>query len=139
MFKTIDLFAGAGGITEGFRKAGYECVCANDFDEEAKHTFTYNHPTVPFVLKDVREVTANELLSEANCLSSDIDVITGGPPCQGFSLAGQRLSDDHRNTLFREYIRIAKDIQPKVIFFENVYGIMNMQFISSPTLNSPQV
>ncbi len=127
MLKTIDLFAGAGGITEGFRKAGYVCACANDFDEEAKHTFTYNHPTVPYVLKDVREVTADELLSAAKCLASEIDVITGGPPCQGFSLAGQRLSDDPRNMLFREYIRIAKDIQPKVIFFENVYGIMNMQ------------
>ncbi len=127
MHKTIDLFAGAGGITEGFRKAGYSCVCANDFDEEAKHTFTFNHPEVPYLLKDVREVTSKELLLKANCDSEEIDVITGGPPCQGFSLAGQRLSDDPRNTLFREYIRIAKDIQPKVIFFENVYGIMNMQ------------
>jgi len=127
MLKTIDLFAGAGGITEGFRKAGYKCVCANDLDEEAKHTFTYNHPSVPFVLKDVRYVTADELLMTANCSASEIDVITGGPPCQGFSLAGQRLSDDPRNMLFREYIRITKAIQPKVVFFENVYGIMNMQ------------
>ncbi len=125
--KTIDLFAGAGGITEGFRKAGYTCVCANDFDEEARHTFTYNHPAVPYVLKDIREVAAEELLAEAGCSAGEIDVITGGPPCQGFSLAGQRLSDDPRNMLFREYIRISEDIQPKVIFFENVNGIMNMQ------------
>lgn len=127
MLKTIDLFAGAGGITEGFRKAGYLCVCANDFDEEAMHTFTYNHPTVPYILKDVKQVTADELLKKANCSADEIDVITGGPPCQGFSLAGQRLSDDPRNLLFQEYIRIAKDIQPKVVFFENVHGIMNMQ------------
>ncbi len=127
MYKTIDLFAGAGGITEGFRKAGYTCVCANDFDEEAKHTFTFNHPLIPYLLKDIREVTSAELLLKAGCNADEIDVMTGGPPCQGFSLAGQRLSDDSRNVLFREYIRIAKDIQPKVIFFENVYGIMNMQ------------
>lgn len=127
MLNTIDLFAGAGGITEGFRKAGYVCACASDFDEEARHTFTYNHPSVPYVLKDIKEVTADELLTAAKLRASEIDVITGGPPCQGFSLAGQRLSDDPRNGLFREYIRIAKDIQPKVIFFENVYGIMNMQ------------
>lgn len=127
MITTIDLFAGAGGITEGFRKAGYTCVCANDFDEEAMHTFTFNHPSVPYLLKDVKEVIVSELLEKANCSAENIDVITGGPPCQGFSLAGQRLSDDPRNTLFREYIRLAKDIQPKVIFFENVYGIMNMQ------------
>lgn len=127
MLKTIDLFAGAGGITEGFRKAGFTCVCANDWDEEARHTFTFNHPTVPFLLKDVRNVTAGELLAAAGCAASEIDVITGGPPCQGFSLAGQRLSDDPRNMLFREYIRLAGEIQPKVVFFENVYGIMNMQ------------
>lgn len=127
MYKTIDLFAGAGGITEGFRKAGYICSCANDLDEEAKHTFTFNHPEVPYLLKDVREVTSKELLLKAGCHSNEIDVITGGPPCQGFSLAGQRLSDDPRNVLFREYIRIAKDIRPKVIFFENVFGIMSMQ------------
>ncbi len=127
MIKTIDLFAGAGGITEGFRKAGYVCCCANDFDEEAKHTFAFNHPGVPFLLKDVRSVTADELLQQAGCKSEEIDVITGGPPCQGFSLAGQRLSDDPRNVLFREYIRIAEQIQPKVIFFENVNGILNMQ------------
>jgi len=127
MIKTIDLFAGAGGITEGFRKAGYSCVCANDFDEEAQHTFTYNHPNVPYLLKDIKETTADEILVKAGCSANEIDVITGGPPCQGFSLAGQRLSDDPRNTLFREYIRIAKDIQPKVIFFENVNGIMTMQ------------
>lgn len=127
MYRTIDLFAGAGGITEGFRMAGFVCACANDFDEEAKHTFTYNHPNTPYLLKDVKEVTASDLLEKAGCEASDIDLITGGPPCQGFSLAGLRLSDDPRNVLFREYIRIAKDIQPKVIFFENVHGIMSMQ------------
>ena len=127
MYKTIDLFAGAGGITEGFRKAGFVCACANDFDEEAKNTFTYNHPDTPYLLKDVKAVTASELLEKAGCEASDIDLITGGPPCQGFSLAGRRLSDDPRNVLFREYIRITKDILPKVIFFENVHGIMSMQ------------
>lgn len=127
MYKTVDLFAGAGGITEGFRKAGFSCVCANDFDEEARHTFTYNHPSVPYILKDIRELTADEILAEARCDAAEIDIITGGPPCQGFSLAGQRLSDDPRNTLFREYVRIAKELQPKVIFFENVFGILSMQ------------
>ncbi len=79
MLKTIDLFAGAGGITEGFRKAGYTCVCANDVDEEAKHTFTYNHPAVPFILKDVRDLSPEELLAKAGCEPKEVDVITGGP------------------------------------------------------------
>lgn len=126
-YTTIDLFAGAGGITEGFRKAGFRCLCATDVDEDAKRTFTYNHPDVPFLLKDIRQVSAQELLDVAHCQPGDVDVITGGPPCQGFSLAGQRLTDDPRNSLFKEYVRIAGDVQPKAIFFENVYGIMNMQ------------
>ena len=123
----IDLFAGAGGITEGFRKAGYKCLLANDFDEEAMHTFTYNHPNIPFILKDIKELTVDEMLKKAKCKCGEVDLITGGPPCQGFSLAGQRLQDDPRNVLFREYIRLAKGIQPKVIFFENVGGLLSMQ------------
>lgn len=126
-YNTIDLFAGAGGITEGFRKAGYKCLLANDFDYEACHTFTYNHPNVPYILKDVRELSVEEILETGQFSPNDVDVITGGPPCQGFSLAGQRLSDDPRNVLFREFIRIAKDLQPKVVFFENVSGILSMQ------------
>lgn len=127
MYKTLDLFAGAGGITEGFRKAGFQCAVANDCDEEARHTFLYNHPNTPYILKDVREVTAEDILVAAKCDYGDIDVITGGPPCQGFSLAGLRLSNDPRNMLFKEYIRIAEALNPKVVFFENVYGITNMQ------------
>ena len=127
MYKTLDLFAGAGGITEGFRNAGFQCAAANDFDEEAMHTFLFNHPGTPYILKDVREVTEEVICEVAKCKRGDIDVITGGPPCQGFSLAGRRLTDDPRNTLFKEFIRIAKAMEPKVIFFENVYGIMNMQ------------
>jgi len=127
MFNTIDLFVGAGGITEGFKKAGFTCLCANDIDKEAQNTFCYNHRNIPFLLKDIKDVSANELLKIAQCAPNEVDVITGGPPCQGFSLAGQRLSNDPRNSLFREFVRIANDLHPKVIFFENVYGIMNMQ------------
>ena len=127
MYNTIDLFVGAGGITEGFKKAGFNCLCANDIDAEAQNTFCYNHPNISFIQKDIKEVTAIDLLKAAQCSNNEVDVITGGPPCQGFSLAGQRLSNDPRNSLFKEFVRIAKDICPKVIFFENVYGIMNMQ------------
>lgn len=126
-YNTIDLFAGAGGITEGFRLAGYKCLCANDFDFEAQHTFTYNHPSIPYILKDVCELTVDEILKVAQCTPDQVDVITGGPPCQGFSLAGLRLSNDPRNVLFKEYVRIAKGLCPKVIFFENVSGILSMQ------------
>lgn len=128
MYYTVDLFSGAGGITEGFRKQGnFTCVCASDCDPCAKETFTYNHPGAAYILKDIRELTGDEIKEAIKDKCSTVDVITGGPPCQGFSLAGQRLADDPRNMLFREYIRIAKALQPKVIFFENVYGILSMQ------------
>ncbi len=128
MYYTVDLFSGAGGITEGFKRQGdFSCVCANDFDPCARDTFTYNHPGIPYILKDVREVSGEEIKELIKDKGNKVDVITGGPPCQGFSLAGQRLTDDPRNMLFKEYIRIAKSLQPKVIFFENVYGILSMQ------------
>lgn len=128
MYYTVDLFSGAGGITEGFSKQGqYKCVLANDFDLNAKETFTFNHPEVPYILKDIRELTEDEIMETIKDKCTSIDVITGGPPCQGFSLAGQRLANDPRNMLFREYIRITKALQPKVIFFENVYGILSMK------------
>ena len=123
----IDLFAGAGGLTEGFLQAGFTSVCANDFDEQAKMTFTFNHPSVPYLQKDIAEIEPKEILNIGEISSNEVSVITGGPPCQGFSLAGQRLSDDTRNQLFKEYIRITKAIKPKVVFFENVPGIQTME------------
>ncbi len=128
MYTTVDLFSGAGGITEGFRQqGGFQCLCATDFDENAKKTFTYNHPRVPYILKDIKQLTGEEIKDSFENKEASVDVITGGPPCQGFSLAGLRLTDDPRNLLFREYIRITRELQPKVVFFENVHGIMSMQ------------
>ena len=124
---TIDLFAGAGGITEGFRQAGYRCIFANDYDEEARHTFTYNHPSIPYLMKDVKALTLYDIESTIGAPIGEVDVITGGPPCQGFSLAGMRLANDPRNALFKEFVRLTDAIKPKVIFFENVAGIMSMQ------------
>lgn len=124
---TIDLFAGAGGITEGFRQAGYRCAFANDFDEEARHTFTFNHPSTPYLMKDVKELTLLDIETTIGKALGEVDVITGGPPCQGFSLAGMRLANDPRNSLFREFVRLTGVIKPKVIMFENVAGIMSMQ------------
>jgi len=126
-YTTLDLFAGAGGITEGFRQAGYVCQFANDCDEEARHTYTYNHPKVPYLMKDVRQLTITDINETIGRPLQEIDVITGGPPCQGFSLAGMRLADDPRNSLFREFVRLTGQIRPKVVFFENVSGILSMQ------------
>ena len=92
--KVVDLFAGAGGMTEGFEQAGYQSALAIEYDEMAAKTFSFNHPKTPVFIKDIRTVQETDVLEILR--GSTIDVLCGGPPCQGFSLAGQRLADDPR-------------------------------------------
>ena len=122
---TVDLFSGAGGFTEGFKKAGgFETVLAVDFDLQAVKTFNHNHPEVNALCENVTELSAEKL---AQLIKKRVDVVIGGPPCQGFSLAGRRLPSDPKNQLFREYLRIVKMLSPEIIIFENVVGIVSMQ------------
>jgi len=123
---TVDLFCGAGGFTEGFAKeGGFKPLLAVDFDEQAVGTFKHNHPNVNVVCSDVCKMQYKDLLSLTN--NRDVKVIIGGPPCQGFSLAGPRLPDDPKNQLFREYVRIVAALRPNIVIFENVIGIVSMQ------------
>lgn len=126
-FTTIDLFSGAGGMAEGFRKAGYRTLVATDYDEMAAKTFRHNHPSVPFVQRDIHQLSSEELLNIAGKKRGEVGVVCGGPPCQGFSLAGQRLADDPRNEMFREFVRIVKETMPAAFLFENVSGLVSMQ------------
>lgn len=122
---TVDLFSGAGGFTEGFKKAGgFETILAVDCDQQAVRTFSHNHPEVNVICEDVANLSAEIF---AKFIKKTVDVVIGGPPCQGFSLAGQRLPNDPKNQLFREYIRIVKILNPEIIVFENVVGIVSMQ------------
>ena len=132
--KSIDLFAGAGGLTEGLRNAGFNTVLANEFDAMAGKTYKYNHPSIPLILQDIRNCSIAEMLAEANISDNDISLIAGGPPCQGFSLAGRRLSSDPRNNLFKEFVRVVKGIHPEAFLFENVSGIKSMN--SGKVLNA---
>lgn len=126
MFNTVDLFCGAGGFTEGFRKAGgFNTVFAVDFDLKAIETFTYNHPKINGICEDVSNLDGETLTKLKK--RKRIDVVIGGPPCQGFSLAGRRLPNDPKNRLFLEFVRIVKVLKPKVVVFENVVGLMSMQ------------
>lgn len=123
---TVDLFCGAGGFTEGFDKSGgFEPILAVDFDKQAVDTFKHNHPSVKVVCVDVCKLQRKDLLSLTN--NRDVHVVVGGPPCQGFSLAGPRLIDDPKNMLFREYVRIVDVFRPNFFIFENVVGIVSMQ------------
>ncbi|MFB6216307.1 MAG: DNA cytosine methyltransferase [Candidatus Aenigmatarchaeota archaeon] len=124
---TIDLFCGAGGLTLGFERQGFQAVAASDYQEDTLNTYKTNFPEVATIQKDIRELEAEELLAESGYDKEDIDAIIGGPPCKGFSMAGERDPDDPRNSLFEEYIRIVSEIEPRVVVMENVKGILSMQ------------
>lgn len=122
----IDLFAGAGGMTEGLRQAGFQSVLANEYDDMAGLTFKKNHPEVPLIIRDVKDLSVQEVLEITGLKKGELSLVSGGPPCQGFSLAGPRLDGDPRNQMFKEFIRLVDGIGPEVFLFENVSGIMSM-------------
>lgn len=124
--KTIDLFSGAGGLTEGFRQAGFDVRLGLDIDPEACNTHQMNHPDAAVLCTDVREVSGRDLLAEAGL--GGVDVMIGGPSCQGFSTAGRRgawaSEEDPRNLLYREYARIVAELRPEWVVLENVTGLL---------------
>ncbi|MCI9365853.1 MAG: DNA cytosine methyltransferase [Clostridia bacterium] len=127
IYNCIELFAGSGGLGTGFLNAGFNIISANDIWEPAAKTYIANHPNVRYIVKDITDLTGNELLENTGYIKEDIDVIIGGPPCQGFSTLGKRFIDDPRNKLFREYVRIVDEISPSFFVMENVLGILSME------------
>lgn len=126
-FTCVDLFCGAGGLTEGFRKAGFTSALAVDFDEQAVETFRYNHPNTVCLHRNVQSLSGKEILQAADLTPGSVDVLCGGPPCQGYSLAGLRIADDPKNHLFLDFVRLTSELEPRVVLFENVEGIKSMQ------------
>lgn len=128
-YKVMDLFSGAGGFLLGFEKEGFDIILSTDFDEDCEKVHKINRPNITFVRADIRTLS-NEKIDEL-LNGQTVDVLIGGPPCQGFSTIGNRVSSDPerrtkydpRNDLFREYIRILNHLQPKVFVMENVKGI----------------
>ncbi len=124
---SIDLFCGAGGITEGFRQAGFRCVYANDFNAWAIETFKANHPGVPVECKPIEEVDPKAIRHKLGMAVGELDVLVGGPPCQGFSInAPERFLEDPRNSLVRHYFRFVDEFQPKTLLIENVPGMLSL-------------
>ncbi len=120
----IDLFSGAGGMTEGFKQAGFQTVLAVEHDLMAAKTFNFNHPLTPLYNGDIKNLALEDIERETR--NRPVEIVCGGPPCQGFSLAGQRLADDPRNNLFHEFIRIVTISKPNFFVFENVSGLTSM-------------
>lgn len=117
----IDLFCGAGGLSLGFDKAGFENVFSVEFNADFAKTYERNFPSHNLIVDDIKNIDNNKIFKLIG--DSNVDVIIGGPPCQGFSLAGnigRSFIDDERNRLFKEFVRFVSCIQPKMFVMENV-------------------
>jgi len=143
-FNVISTFAGGGGSSTGYRLAGGDILAINEFVEEARNTYRDNYPTTPIVPDDIKELTGQTLLDLTGLKKGELDILDGSPPCSAFSVAGKlshsaegKHSDGWGQTktysdgkvveniedLFFEFLRVANDIQPKVIIAENVKGL----------------
>lgn len=125
MIKTIDLFSGCGGFSCGFEKAGFEISTAVEFDKSIAMSYKHNHKKTKMIVDDIKNVDNNNVFKK-NCA----EVIIGGPPCQGFSMAGARIRngfiDDPRNYLFKHYFNVVRIVNPKFFILENVKGILTL-------------
>lgn len=125
---SLDLFCGCGGLTLGFEMAGCRSVLMTDIDEHCRDTVALNMPDVPFLCKDVSQVTPEEVRGIIG--DTPIDLVLGGPPCQGFSLANKKrnkVKDDPRNKLFYHFVRMVDEFRPSAFVMENVKGILSMK------------
>lgn len=123
-YNVLDLFCGAGGFSLGFVNAGFEVVAGIDNDKNALETYKYNFGHDKSILLDLSKTLNFEDLDKK--INKSIDVIIGGPPCQGFSVAGKRLVDDPRNQLYKAYLDFIDRYQPKAVIIENVPSIMSL-------------
>ena len=119
----LDLFCGAGGFSYGFMYEDINILLGIDNDNKAIETYNNNHNGVGIV-KDLREMKTKEVLKLIP--RKNIDIIIGGPPCQGLSLSGPRMMDDPRNQLYKSFVKIVRDIKPEVVVLENVPGLVSL-------------
>lgn len=118
----IDLFAGVGGMSLGFTQAGFEVVYANEYDKQIAESFRKNHPGTIVDDRDIRDINFKETFGQ---FKGQIDVITGGPPCQGFSQKGKRIGlDDERNFMFLSFFEVVEEVEPEFVVIENVPNIL---------------
>ena len=147
MAYAIDLFCGAGGCSEGLIQAGFDILFSSDISDMVELTYRHRHEQLGliqgyntwFEREDIRNLTGECIWNRINQLEwfnngervapTVIDLMIGGPSCQGFSRAGRRDKSDPRNMLFGEYVRVINEVKPRYIVLENVEGFMDMQFM----------
>ena len=120
----ISTFAGCGGSSLGYKLAGFRELLAVEWGDNAAATFRLNFPGIKVYHGDIAKLTSKECMKLAGVKVGKLDVLDGSPPCQGFSTAGKRKWDDPRNSLFREYARLLRELQPRVFVMENVTGMV---------------
>ena len=126
-YTVVDLFCGAGGLSRGFLDAGFDVVLGVDFDEPSLKTFESNHgdaKAMKLDLFDHQNIRKIKEYLKKNKI--ELDVLVGGPPCQGFSLAGKREENDERNILYSAMVKTARELKPKIIVLENVPGMLKL-------------
>ena len=119
----VDLFAGAGGLSLGFEQAGFDIAAAVEIDPIHAAVHKFNFPYCPTIARSVIGLSGNEIRRISGIGNRTVDVVFGGPPCQGFSLIGHRALDDDRNELVREFIRLVHELDATYFVFENVRGL----------------
>jgi DNA (cytosine-5)-methyltransferase 1 len=123
----IDLFCGAGGLSEGFRQAGYKVLAGNDINVAASQTYLETHPESQFLLGPIQDFSVGQICQAAGVTPGELSVLLGGPPCQAYSVYNhQRGMHDARATLFREYLRVVEGMKPEWIVIENVTGLTSI-------------
>ncbi|KEZ20553.1 DNA cytosine methyltransferase [Mycoplasma capricolum subsp. capricolum] len=124
-YKSIELFAGAGGLALGLEQAGFEHIGLVEFDKQAVETLKFNRPNWNIIFEDVQKVSQRDLKKEFNLQIGELDLLSGGAPCQSFSYAGKRLGlEDTRGTMFYHYATFLNKLKPKMFLFENVKGLL---------------
>jgi DNA (cytosine-5)-methyltransferase 1 len=120
----ISLFSGAGGCSLGFQQATYDIRFAMDIDADAVDSYQRNFVETPCEVADIKEFSTDMLLQRAQLEPGELDILLGGPPCQGFSSAGVKAGEDPRNSLLRHYVRLLEGLRPKWFVMENVEGLL---------------
>lgn len=127
-FTHIDLFAGAGGLSEGLSQAGFHSLFANEIVPVYASTYSRNHVGAKVVTEDIRTLDADRIRENLGLIKGELSLLAGGPPCQGFSInAPVRSKEDRRNHLFREYLRFVSAFMPKMVLIENVPGLVSFE------------
>ena len=120
----IDLFSGAGGLSFGIQNKKIDIVMANEIVNDFAQSYILNHPKTKMINKDIHNIDFKKEIKRIGLIS--IDILCGGPPCQGFSTVGKKNKMDKRNSLFWEFLRAVNELEPRSILFENVSGFKGL-------------